>query len=183
MVATQTWISELSERTKAFDKQAEESFRNLSLAQLNWRPDKDTWSIAQQLHHMVLANRTYADVMQNLSESAGTEKGSYGPGFWGKFLLKAVSPEDKLPAPVPKPLIPTDKPLDHAILDEFLTIQARYHAAVSNLDGKDLNVRFSSPFAKLIKLKLGDAVQIVALHNERHLGKAFALLERPDFPK
>jgi hypothetical protein len=183
VVASHTWISELSERAKSFDQRAEGEFRNLSLAQFNWRPDKDTWSVAQQLHHMVLANRPYADIIENLSRSAGPAKGTYSPGFLAKMLFKAVGPGDKIPAPVHKSMVPSDKPLDQSILDEFLSIQARYHAAVATLDGKDLNARFSSPFAKLIKLKLGDAIQILALHNERHLGKAFALLERSDFPR
>jgi hypothetical protein len=182
-VATHTWISEVAERSRDFDKKAEDAFRPLSPEQLNWRPDKDTWSVGQQLHHMVLANTPYVKIVEDLAASAGPARDEYKAGFWGRFLIKAVGPEESVPAPVPKPMIPTEAPLDKAILEEFLSLQVRYHKALAGVESKDLNGKFTSPFAKMIKLKLGDAIKIIERHNERHIGKALKLLERPEFPK
>lgn len=183
MATATDWIEDTARRSLELDRRAEESLSGLSKEQLNWRPGKDTWSVGQQLQHMVLANRGYVEIMESLGKSAGPAKDEYKPGFWGRFLIKAVGPEESIPAPVPKPLIPSEAPMDGSILREFLDLQTRYHQALGGIGAKDLNARFSSPFAKLIKLKLGDAIQILARHNERHLLKTFKLLERSDFPK
>lgn len=183
MALPKDWIQQTASRSRELDRRAEETLPALSVAQLNWRPDKDTWSVAQQLHHMVLTNRPYADILETISMNAGPAKDEYKPGFMGRFLIKAVGPEESIPSPVPKPLVPSEQPMDGAILKEFLELQARFHRAVEEIAGKDLNTRFSSPFAKFMKLKIGDAIQIQARHNERHLLKAFKLLERSDFPK
>lgn len=176
------WPAELAAKSQALEKKALDTFGKLTPNQLNWRPDRDTWSIAQQFDHLVLSNRPYLGILEKLGKSAGPATKPYQTGFWGKLMLKAVSPEESIPAPVPKPLIPTNDPLDQRVIEEFMNLQDKFHGLVASLMGKDLNAKFASPFAGFVKLKLGDALHMNALHNERHLNKAFRLLERPDFP-
>lgn len=183
-MATQgEWTIELSEKSKSLERRVAEAFPSLTKEQINWRPDKDTWSIGQQFDHILKANRPYFTIIENVAAQAGPFEKEYKPGFWGKFMLKAVGPEESMPAPVPKPLVPTNDPIDPTIIEDFLHDQAQFHELVAKIKNKDLNTRFSSPFAGFVKLKLGDAIQMNALHNERHLNKALRLLERPDFPR
>lgn len=177
------WVTELAERSKELETRAKEALGKLNSEQLNWRPDRATWSIGQQLDHLLLSNRPYMEILERVGASAGPATTEYKPGFWGKFMLKAVSPDESFPAPVPKPLIPTEGPVAREIVDEFLGLQDNFHKLVATLTGKDLNAKFSSPFAKFVRLKLGDAIQINALHNERHLNRALRLLDHPDFPQ
>jgi hypothetical protein len=69
------------------------------------------------------------------------------------------------------------------VVAEYRAIQDRYHGVMKVLDGKDLNGKLTSPFAKFVRLKLGDALHMMERHNARHLGKAISLMERPDFPR
>jgi len=154
-----------------------------SLQQLNWRPDRQTWSVGQQFHHLVLGNRLYVEIVERLALDAKPETTGYRPGFWGRVMLKAVGPDDKLPAPVPKQMVPSENPIETSVITEYFELQERFHRAASSLEGKDLDQKFRSPFASFVNLKLGDAIQIVERHNARHLGKVLAMIEASDFPR
>lgn len=149
------WVSEMAAQSQTLEKRAAETLGALSKEQLNWRPDRETWSIGQQFDHLLLSNRPYIGIIEQLGATAGPAGKEYRPGFWGKFMLKAVSPDERFPAPVPKPLIPTEGPIEPLIVEEFLSLQEQFHRLVAGLKGKDLNAKFSSPFAKIVKLKLG----------------------------
>lgn len=177
------WLANLAKSSRNLDEQAAIRMEGLSADQLNWRPDLETWSVLQQVHHMVLANRPYIVLMERLAEAAGPRQRDYRPGFWGKLMLKMVGPDESISVSVPKPLIPSAMPLDKEILEEFLEIQSRYHKVLEKLNGKDLNGKLSSPFAKFVRLKLGDVLHMAERHNARHLGKAIRLMEHPDFPR
>lgn len=183
MEFTGDWIKQLRDRGTEWENRAREAFLKLRPDQLDWRPDKATWSIAQEFHHMVLANKPYLGKMKDLAHRAGPVSKPYQPGFWGKFLIKAVEPDGTFPAPVPKPFIPSESPLGVTPVEEFFAIQEKLNEVALSLIGKDLNGKFSSPVSGFVKLKLGDGIAINSIHNERHLQKAFRLIERPDFPK
>jgi hypothetical protein len=176
-IATQAAIA-----SRELDLLAKEKLGALSQDQLNWSPDGVTWSIGQQFEHMVLGNKIYVDVIARLAEVAGPASKPYRPGFWGRKIIAACSPEDKMPAPVPRAMRPTAGPHGQQIVDEYFAIQDRYYDLLNRLEDKDLTVGFSSPFAWFAKMQLGDAVQIVERHNARHLSKALALQTLSDFP-
>lgn len=177
------WVNGLLASCREWDGKAMNAIEGLSPEQLNWRPDKDTWSVLQQFHHLVLANGPYMGIIERLALEAPGHFKDYRPGLWGKFLLLAVGPEEKLPGPVPKQLVPAESELTKSVVDEFQALQSRFYQVLSSLGGKDLNGRFTSPFAKFVRLKQGDAIHITERHNVRHLGKAIRLIERPDFPR
>lgn len=176
------WIAQLAASSLDWDRRANESLQELSDEEFNWRPDAEKWSIAQQIHHLVLGNAFYVPIIEDLAKRAQSFQTSYKPGLWGKLLLMAVRPGGNLPGPVPKEMIPSSASIPKHVLLEFNDFQSRFHVALSELGGRDLNGRFTSPFAKYVKLKLGDALQVVERHNARHLGNALELLDRPDFP-
>ncbi len=89
------WLSEIDGITGNFIKQ----FGTLSFEELNWKPNPETWSIAQNIEHLIKVNETYypiADAIRKrkykLSPLAGF---SFITNFFGKFILKAVEPERK----------------------------------------------------------------------------------------
>ncbi len=177
------WIQAFTSRSLDWEHRAQNMFLGLLPEQLNWRPDRGTWSIAQEFHHLVLSNRPYLEVLRKLTEQSTPESKPYKPGFWGRFLLKAVEPDGSMPAPVPKQLVPSNAPLGHQPLKEFVEIQTEFHPLALSLIGKDLTKRFSSPISRFVKLQLGDAIAINTTHNERHLLKAFRLMDQPGFPR
>jgi hypothetical protein len=183
MGAESEWLAALARSSREMDEQAARQMEGLTVEQLNWRPDPETWSVLQQFHHVVLANRPYIGIMERLAGTAGPHRSGYRPGFWGKLMLKMVGPDETISVSVPKPLVPSEQPMTLDVVAEYRAIQDRYHGVMKVLDGKDLNGKLTSPFAKFVRLKLGDALHMMERHNARHLDKAIRLMERPDFPR
>ena len=49
------WSEEIEKTTQDFI----ESFGGLNESQLNWKPNPQTWSIAQNINHLLVINKTY----------------------------------------------------------------------------------------------------------------------------
>ncbi|MCB0751667.1 MAG: DinB family protein, partial [Ignavibacteriae bacterium] len=56
------WAQEIDKITLV----AEMLFSGLSSEQLNWKPNSETWSIAQNLEHLIVVNETYYPVLSSL---------------------------------------------------------------------------------------------------------------------
>jgi len=71
-------------------KQSLAEFGELSTEQLNWKPNSNTWSIAQNLDHLIVINETYYPVLAELK--AGTYKSPFIArfGFIVSFLGKTI---------------------------------------------------------------------------------------------
>src|SRR5262245_49086065 len=98
-------LPEIYNETEAIAADARTLFGHLNPEQLNWKPAADSWSVAQCLDHLITANLGYDPVVDRIL------KGEYRktflhrmpllPAFFGKMLVKAVSPDArrKLKAP------------------------------------------------------------------------------------
>lgn len=60
------WVQEIDKITL----DAELLFSELSGEQLNWKPNPQTWSIAQNLEHLIVVNETYYPVLSALKKGA-----------------------------------------------------------------------------------------------------------------
>ena len=58
------WTSTLDNITEQFIAQ----FGTLTNDQMNWKPNPNTWSIAQNLDHLIVVNETYYPVLSALKE-------------------------------------------------------------------------------------------------------------------
>jgi len=70
------------------------SFGNLSPAQLNWKPDDKSWSVAQCLDHLITTHRQYFPLFKKMAAGDAKptfwEKASPLSGFFGRFLIKSL---------------------------------------------------------------------------------------------
>jgi hypothetical protein len=64
----------------------EKLLKNLSVNELNFKPDSSSWSIAENLAHLIRLNESYYPIFNQLTS------GSYKPTLIGKvdFLVKAI---------------------------------------------------------------------------------------------
>lgn len=89
------WINQIDAITKDFNQ----SFGMLTMEQLNWKPNPNTWSIGQNLDHLIVINGTYHPIIKAIR--AGTYKLPYISkldfmvSFLGRTVLKAVQPDRK----------------------------------------------------------------------------------------
>lgn len=175
----------VSELTKTADDAAE-TFGALTAEQLNWKPAEKSWSIAQCLEHLILTNEQFYPEFDKLA--AGTRKNSfwqnYSPltGFFGRFLIRAVTEDSKKSkAPSKSVVPPSDLPAD---------IVSKFEANISEVCGKvtacaDADRRrviVSSPFLALITYTMDDAYTVLVEHTKRHVRQAKRVMQAEGFP-
>lgn len=156
-------------------------FGGLTPEQLNWTPHTHTWSIAQNLAHLIRLNESYFPTFNRL------KAGNYTPPFWakvpllperlGKLLLKTVQPTSKkkiktAPLWEPDPAQNTLK-----ILATFQQHQKQLKAHLLPMAPLlSRRVVICSPAHKHIAYPLETAICILITHEKRHVQKAKELL-------
>ncbi|MEM1124134.1 MAG: DinB family protein [Bacteroidota bacterium] len=171
------WTAQLDQTTQLFQKY----FGQLTPTELNWKPDAKTWSIAQNIDHLMVLNSTYFPLLDDLK--AGKNKlpflarFNFAVNFFGKLILKSVQPEEKKKINTFPIWEPTKSEIAGDILDRFTTHQSQLKRAIMNTE--DLaakGVVITSPANKNIVYKLSTAFEVIVAHELRHLKKARSVL-------
>lgn len=156
-------------------------FRNLNSEQLNWKPDSDTWSIAQNIDHLIVINESYYPVIQSLRDRSFKlpffGKLGFLVNFFGKFILKSVQPDRKRKMKTFPMWEPSKSEIDADILVRFQKHQTELKELIDNC--KDLlesGTVISSPVNKNIVYPLETAFDIIVTHEQRHFEQAKELL-------
>jgi hypothetical protein len=165
---------------------AAETFGALSGEQLNWKPGEKSWSIAQCLDHLILTNQQFYPEFDKLAggDRRNTFWQNYSPftGFFGRFLIKAVTEDSKkAKAPSKKIVPPSDLPAD--IVEQFQANVAEVCEKVFSVAGADRQkVVVSSPFLAVMTYKLDDAYSVLVEHTKRHIRQAKRVMQADGFP-
>jgi hypothetical protein len=171
------WIKELNVVTQNI----EIHFSSLTTEQLNWKPNPTTWSVAQNLDHLIVVNETYYPILASLKE--GTYKAPFIASigfivsFLGKTVLKAVQPDRKQKMKTFPIWEPSTSSVSNDILKRFEVHQNELKQKIEN--AKDLieqGVVIASPANKNIVYKLETAFDIIVFHEQRHLEQAKEVL-------
>lgn len=172
------WTSQLDKVTANFVA----DFNSLSAEQLNWKPNSQTWSIAQNIDHLIVVNETYYPVLASLK--AGTYKipfmGKIGfmVSFLGKAVLNAVKPDRKKKMKTFPIWEPTVSEIKGDILRRFENHQTELKRQIeSSKELVDKGAIISSPANKNIVYKLETAFDIIVSHEQRHLEQAKEVLQ------
>lgn len=165
---------------------AAEAFRDgLSEHQLTWRPEPGVWSVADCFEHLRKMEKAYARGLADAVERAEPGDAPFRPRWLARKFIALNGPEPKLRLPAPLAVRPKkDRPASADALDRFLAQQEQIAGFVRAAAGKNLNTgRFVSPFTRLVQFSLGEGLTLIVRHEQRHLGQAHRVVERPDFPK
>jgi hypothetical protein len=172
------WTSTLND----ISRQSLSEFGSLTSEQLNWKPNPNTWSIAQNLDHLIVVNETYYPVLASLK--AGTYRTpfiariGFVVSFFGKTILKAVQPDRKKKMKTFPIWEPTKSNVIGDILNRFQNHQNELIQKIEDakvLVGKGIVI--SSPANKSIVYKLETAFDIIVSHEQRHLEQAKEILQ------
>jgi hypothetical protein len=172
------WTSTLDD----ISRQTLIEFRSLTSEQLNWKPNLNTWSIAQNLDHLIVVNETYYPVLASLK--SGTyrtpfiAKIGFIVSFLGKTVLNAVQPDRKKKMKTFPIWEPTTSNVIGDILNKF---QNHQNELIQKIEGaKELvekGIVISSPVNKNIVYKWEIAFDIIVSHEQRHLEQAKEILQ------
>lgn len=172
------WIKEL----ELITEEVERLFGSLSPEQLNWKPDPGTWSIGENIAHLIVVNASYFPMLEALKE------GTYHPPFiakigfvvrfLGRTILETVQPNSQKKMKTFPIWEPGTSSLVSPILQQF---KAHQKALCQQLEGMtallDKGVVISSPANKYIVYPLETAFDIMVTHEQRHLKQAKEVLK------
>ena len=174
--------------SSAFQSNFQASFGHLTVAQLNWKPNPETWSVGECLDHLITTNRSYFAQLTAMSKGdkyeSFWEKLPFLHDFWGKMLLKTVSEKVEKKAKSPQAFQPTRSTVPHNILEEYAKNHAELIALIVGTDQIDHErAMLTSPAASFVTYSLKNAVEILLTHEKRHFQQALAVTKTSEFPQ
>lgn len=154
--------------------EAERLTIGLSDAQLWQRPPDGGWSVGDCLAHLNLAGEPYLAKMRSAVLDARTRgrtgRGPFAFGVLGGRFVRSLSAESKSKFRAPKAWQPEPQA---DVLGRFGRLQGALQDLVGEADGLDLGrVTVASPVSPLVRLSLFEALNLVVVHEARHLAQA-----------
>lgn len=160
-------------------KDVVKNFGELDSEQLNRKPNENSWSIAQCLDHIITTNEKYFTEFEDIVKNNGSDRNGIPllSRFFGKMLIKSVSPDSKKKMKAPKVFQPSSSLISGNIVEEFVKQQDYLIEIIKQSDKLDhKKVIITSPVSRFITYSLKDAITIIALHEERHILQACRIL-------
>jgi hypothetical protein len=185
---TKLTLPALLAETEAIATEAQQAFGSLNAEQLNWKPAAASWSVAQCMEH-VLANDSM--MLQAIDETISGakpmslyERLPVLPGWFGKMMIKVVSPDYQRKLKSPAVGRPATSAIDARIVNRFLSHQRELAERINAIEHSGAaQTVITSPFVSLITYSLLDACRLIVAHERRHLAQALRVTQTPGFPQ
>jgi len=180
-------INEITSALKQVADDARETFGGLTPEQINWKPAENSWSVGQCFEHIIKTNEEFYPEFAKLA--SGARKNSfferYSPfsGFFGRFLINAVTEDSKKAKAPSKKVVPASD-LGGDIIDRFSLHIDDVNKKVESCASADRKKTVvTSPFLGIFTYSLEDAYTVLVEHTRRHFRQAKRVMEAHDFPK
>jgi len=181
-------ISAICSELKKTADDATEAFGSMTAEQLNWKPAEKSWSVGQCFDHLITTHSLYFPLFERLADGPPTmsfwERYSPLSGFFGKFLIKGLRPENPKKMKTTARAEPSASEIDSDIIGRFSEHQDRMIRSLQNVsaDIDPVKTKVTSPLLAIVTYSLDDCYTILAVHCERHLGQARRVTETEGFP-
>lgn len=137
---------------------------------INKRLKPSKWSVAEHISHIEIVNRLYINKIEDTLSISSSSDEKFTSSLIGKWFAKLMEPPVRVRLKTFKPMNP-QKVLDvDQLREQFVeTNKKLIELAERACSENKLNLKMSSPVTDLIKLKLGDAFNVVTAHARRHV--------------
>lgn len=169
-----------------------ESFNNLSEQQKRWKKDTTSWSILEVFAHLNAYANYYHPVFAKRIETTRFREpkdifisSPLGKSAWKSMKLGNAKNVKRRMKSL-KSFNPTFESnlINGADIEVFEKDQLQLLNILTNAEEVNLRkVKVPISISQMIRLRLGDALQYVIYHNERHLQQALNIIEHKSFPK
>jgi hypothetical protein len=164
-------------------------FGDLSAAELNWKPAENSWSVAQCFDHLITVHSQYFPMFERMAAGdlrrSFWEKASPFSGFFGRFLIKAVRPDNPKKVKTTSKAQPSTSEIDCGIIERFAEHQNQMIEHLRRLptDIDPAKTIITSPLLGFVTYNLDDCFTVLETHCKRHFGQAKRVTETEGFPK
>lgn len=181
-------INNLIANVKIISDEVRETFGNLSVEQLNWKPNEKEWSVGQCFDHLITTNDLYIDKIQPVAD--GTHRNNwfsmipFSTDIVGRLLKKAVSPDSARKIKTFKMFEASTSDISESIIEDFYKNQEQIVSlmeAAKTLDTR--KIKIPEPISPLVNIRLFDAFEVMIIHEKRHFNQAQRILKLEGFPK
>ena len=140
------WTAQIDQTTADFKS----AFASFPPSQLNWKPDSETWSIAQNIDHLIVINESYYPVIQSIRSGhyklPFIARFPFLVSFIGKLILKSVQPDRKRKIKTFPIWEPASSEISPDIIERFQKHQEQLKQLIQNSqDLIDRGIVISSP--------------------------------------
>lgn len=176
---SQQLIAFLIQQTESILEQIK-ALKNYNDAKLNWRPNKDAWSVLECIERLNRYGDFYLPAIStamNNSELSPSPK--YKAGWLGNYFANSMLPKERLnKMKTFKDKNPIYTQLDETVIDASIKQQEQLLALLQLAEQKNLNkIRIPTSISPLLKLKLGDTFRFFINHIIRHMQQIERILQ------
>ena len=180
-------IRQITSDLKQVADDTQATFGALTAEQLNWKPSPESWSVGQCFEHLIKTNEQFYPEFEKLAN--GTRRNTffenYSPltGFFGRFLIKAVS-EDSKKTKAPSQAIVPPSDVSSDIIGRFTLHIDAVNQMIERCGSADRRKTVvTSPFLAVFTYTLDDAYTVLVEHTRRHLRQAKRVTQSDGFPQ
>lgn len=179
-------LAHLARLADSVTDDAERLVEGLTDAQLLWRPAPSRWGVANCFGHLVLLGaRYYPCVRATLDRGARRDPAAAPPPYrrtvLGRLMIRAMGPRTRLRVRTSPRLVPVVG--DPAAPVRFVAQQALLRQLIDDAATRDLRgLRVRSPLSRLVSLRVVETLELLVVHERRHLVQACRVMEEPEFP-
>ncbi|MFD3002932.1 DinB family protein [Pontibacter toksunensis] len=168
-------LESLAQTARSLSQTVSTEFAPLDLSALNFKAAPGSWSILECLEHLNRYSRYYNPALAKAIESntAGASMQRISYSWLGKKSLEMVRPQNMKKHKTVKHMNPNNSNLGRGTIEEFLQHQTELLHLLQRAGKADLHKKaVPVEFFRLLKLRIGEALEFVVLHEERHVQQA-----------
>jgi uncharacterized damage-inducible protein DinB len=172
------FLAHLAADVRRLQQTTEHEFMPLELALLNHKPTPTGWSILECLEHLNRYSRYYLPQLAKAISRATSATGApdaepVGYSWLGRKFVDMMQPTNQRRHTTLKHMNPHGSQLGRDGLVEFLQHQTQLLDFLAQAQQADLNRRaVPVEFFKLLKMRLGEALEFIVVHEQRHIQQA-----------
>jgi hypothetical protein len=173
-------LSALESALDAAERDARALVDGLAEAAGTWRAAPGSWSVAECLDHLAVANTVYLDAMEPTAREARARgrlrRRPALPGPIGRWFVNSLEPQAGLKLKAPGKIRPRSSPPLLEASAAFQASQDRVRVFLhANADLDLAGVRFPNPFIRGVRFSLATGLHVIPAHERRHLWQAWTV--------
>ena len=171
-------ILDLIERTRININQVEK-LKQLPIEVLNKRTLDKSWTILECIEHLNRYSDFYnPELNQQIQLAQNNSSIIFKSGLLGNYFINSIDPDKKnKKMKTLAAMNPLGSNLSINVLEKFLLEQHELLNILKKSKVVDINkTKIKTSISKHIKLKLGDTLSFIVLHNQRHILQANTIL-------
>ena len=180
-------MSEILSELQTISADAQKFFGRLSVEQINWKPSEKVWSVGQCFEHLIVTNNLYFPNIQKVVDGKHSNnfysKIPFGVDLIAVLMKNSLNPNQKRKMKTFRIFEPAASEVSETIIEDFAENQRKLIEMVKAVKSFDIHkIKISEPVGAALNLRLGDAFEILAMHEKRHFKQAERVTQTSGFP-